>query len=204
MGLLSSRTSITCYNVEGSLPKPITESVRAALEKNVIANIDDKPAEKAVGWTSFEAPLAPAFTGDSGQYGASFVFSLRIDKKTIPPKVVRKYCEERAQRHMAKTGQTVLSKNERKEIKERVLQELVLRVPATPRVFDLVWHYEEGKLWFFSNLKGANEVLEDLFFKSFSLRLIRLFPYTIAQLETNLSDKEKDALFELSPTNFME
>ncbi len=204
MGLLSSRTSITSYTVEGTLPKPITETVRNALNKNVIAAIDDKPAEKAVGWTSFDTPFSPRFSGDAIMVGTDFIFSLRIDKKSIPPKVIRKYCEERARKRLEKTGQKILSKNEKKEIKERVSQELILRVPATPRTYDLVWNYEAGRLWFFSNLKGANEELETLFLKSFSLRLIRMFPYTIANRGANLTDRQKDDLFQQSPTNFME
>ncbi len=204
MGLLSARTSITCYRVEGSLVKPAVETVRKGLQKNVIANIDNQPAEKAAGWTCFETPFAPAFTGASFLFGTHFVFSLRLDKKTVPPRVIRKYCEERFEKHRAQTGQKILSRNEKKEIKEKVTRELVMRIPATPHTYDLVWNYEAGRLWFFSSLKGANEELETLFLKSFSLRLIRLFPYTIAQLESGLTDREKDALFQLSPTNFME
>ena len=59
-------------------------------------------------------------------------------------------------------------------------------------------------LWFFSNLKAANEELETLFIKSFDLSLIRVIPYTAAHLGSGLTDTEKDILLKLSPTNFAE
>ena len=49
----------------------------------------------------------------------------------------------------------------------------------------------------FSNLKSANEALETLFIKSFGLHLIRLFPYTTADLIAGLSDHERDLLEKL-------
>ena len=89
-----------------------------------------------------------------------------------------------------------------KMVREHVLNMLSLRIPATPNIYDLIWNYEASSLWFFTNLKGANEDLETLFFKSFNLRLIRLFPYTSADITAGLSNKEKDVLLKLSPSVF--
>ena len=77
------------------------------------------------------------------------------------------------------------------------------RIPATPNIYDIIWNYEEGVLWFFSNLKSANEELETLFTRSFKLSLIRMFPYT-AGLNAGLSGPDKDCLDQLKPTLFME
>jgi len=204
MGFLSSSVSVVCYQVQGKLARPINETVAQGLKQYTIRNIDNEPADKAVGWTSFEAPFAPDFSGPSFSFGTYFVFSLRVDKKSIPAKVVAKCCAQEAEKRLRQAQQKVPAKNEKKQIKEKVLHDLALRIPATPGVFDLVWQYEAGRLWFFSTQKGANEELETLFVKSFSLRLVRFFPYTLADLACDLSAPEKDALFKLSPTKFME
>jgi hypothetical protein len=78
-----------------------------------------------------------------------------------------------------------------------------VRIPATPNIYDLVWNYEDSVVWFFSNLKAANEELETLFAKSFNLSLIRLFPYTAAELSSDLSDSQRDKLQKISPTQFV-
>ncbi len=105
---------------------------------------------------------------------------------------------------MEATGRRHLSKNDKKMIKDHVINSLSLRIPATPNIYDILWNYEEASLWFFSNLKIANEKLESMFAESMKLKLIRLFPYTIAQLTAGLSDLELDVLAQLTPAKFTE
>ena len=131
------------------------------------------------------------------------IFSLRIDKKNIPSKMVQKHCALTAARRLKETGRAFLSRDEERAIKDHVLSKLNRRIPATPNIHDLVWNHESQELWFFSNLKAANEALETLFFHSFNLPLLRLFPYTAAELLTNLSPSQRDLLKNLEPTDFI-
>ncbi|MGD8448861.1 MAG: recombination-associated protein RdgC [Desulfobacterales bacterium] len=200
MGLLSSRISITRYKVAGRLDGSVHETVYRALKQHSIPEIEDDGSETMVGWTSFEYPYKPDFEGYSFVFGAHMVFALRIDKKSIPPKLVQKHYALKAAKHLAETGRQFLSGNEKKAIKEQVVNSLNRRIPAIPNVYDLVWHYKDASLWFFSNLKSANEALETLFIKSFGLPLIRLFPYTTADLKAGLSARERDLLLKLEPS----
>ena len=200
MGLLSSRISITRYKVSGELEDPVHEIVYHGLKQHVIPKIEDDGSEALVGWTSFENPYAPNFEGFSFVFGAHMIFALRIDKKSISPKLVHKHYALEVAKHHAETGRKFLSGNEKKTIKEHVVKTLGRRIPAIPNVYDLVWDYQKSSLWFFSNLKSSNEVLETLFIKSFGLALIRLFPYTTANLVSGLSDEEQDLLLKLAPS----
>jgi hypothetical protein len=202
MGFFSSSVSMTRYRVEGRLPQPLIEQVGSALKRNTIAEIDREDAEMAVGWTSFYNPYFPDFEGSDFIVGAHIVFSLRIDKKSIPAKVIKKHYTLELRKVLAETGREYLSQNEKRQLKEQVIHALSLRVPATPNIYDLVWNYEGEELWFFSNLKNANEELETLFTKSFKLQLIRLFPFTLADLTLGLSDRERDVLTNLAPSKF--
>ena len=99
MGLLSPTVSITQYRVEGQLPSPVNENVTTALKKNTINEIDNDASEQAIGWTSFDNPYQPDFEGSQFVIDTVWVFSLRIDKKSIPTKVLKKhYNMEIAQR----------------------------------------------------------------------------------------------------------
>lgn len=202
MNLLSASISITRYKVEGRLKTPVLETVAAGLKKNAISEIDGQSLEKAVGWTSFEKPYQPDFSGSTYTYGSYLVFGLRIDKKTIPSKMVKKHFMIESARRLAESGRQYLSRNEKQTIKDHVIDRLNLKIPATPNVYDIIWNYEDSVLWFFSNLKAANEELETLFLRSFDLTLIRVIPYTAALLASGLTDTEKDILLKLSPTNF--
>ena len=203
MSILSGSVSITRYKVFGKVSAPITENIAMGLSDNTIAEIDNQVSEKAVGWTSFEKPFQPNFEGSSFVYGSYFVFALRIDKKNIPSKVLKKQYAIEAAKWMAENGRDYLSKTEKKMLKEHVINGLSLRVPATPNVYDIIWNHEDSLIWLFSNLKAANEELETLFVKSFGLSLIRLFPYTAAELSSGLSDAQRDELQKLSPTHFI-
>jgi DNA recombination-dependent growth factor C len=204
MGLLSSTISITRYRVDGKIENPVTEAVARGLAKNTIVNIDDDPAEKSVGWTSFDQPFSPNFEGNSFLFGNLFAFSLRIDRKSIPSKLLKKHVTIETSKRLNKTKQRFLSKDEKKAIKDKVITELAMRVPSTPNLYDLIWNYEKSDVYLFSNLRSSNEELESLFKRSFNLSLIRVFPYTAADLLSNLSDPERDTLISLSPTHFLD
>ena len=204
MGILSSSVSITQYRVEGRIAEPIIETVAKALKKFTVEDIDNESSDKAIGWTCFNDPFSADFDDRPFLVGTHFVFSMRIDKKSIPAKIVQKHYALEMKKRLENSGREFLSKTEKKEIKDHVLNLLNLRIPATPNIYDLIWDYESEKLWFFSNQKGANEELETLFSRSFKLKLIRLFPYSMAVFTSPLTDTEKDALSKLTPTRFTE
>jgi hypothetical protein len=203
MSLLSSTVSITQYIVQGNFKSKIIDTLADGLSRNTIADIDQQVLEKAVGWTSFEKPFQPDFSGSSFVYGNYFVFSLRIDKKNITAKVLKKHYTIEAARRMSQSGRDYLSKTEKKVVKEHVRNALCLKIPATPHIYDVVWNYEASSLWFFTNLKAANEELETLFSKSFRLSIIRIFPWTAADMSSNLTDSQRDELKIISPTQFV-
>jgi len=202
MGILSSAVSITHYLVEGKFEGTVTEIVAKGLKKNAIPEIDEDAVEKAAGWTSFETPFQPKFEGSSFVFGNLFIFSLRIDRKSIPAKLLKKHLTLETSKRLAKTSRRFLAKDEKQALKDKVTADLAVRVPSTPSVYDLLWDYENSSVCFFSNLRSANEELETLFKRSFNLSLIRIFPYTAADLQAELTDQERDVLLGLSPTHF--
>ena len=198
MGLLSPTTSLSRYKVNGKLKEPVLDAIAAGLKNHIIADIDGNPSDRAVGWTSFQDPFRTNFDGSSFMIGTSIVFALRVDKKSIPNKMVQKHVAAESAKRLEALGRDFLSANEKKIIKDHVINQLSLKMPATPNVYDVVWQYESGDLWFFSSLKSANEELETLFIKSFGVSLVRCIPYTLAALDPRMTAGEQDALNKLS------
>jgi len=204
MGMLSSTASITRYRVQGQPENPVMDTIRNGLKENAIVEIDGDSAEKVIGWTSFEDPFKPEFNGDGFIIGPYFVFSLRIDKKSIPSKTIQKHYLLAMQKKLADSDRDHLAKAEKQAIKEAVINDLAVRIPAVPNVYHLLWHMEEEFLWFMTTQKSANEELETLFSASFNLTLMRIFPYTAAIFKAGLTEAQQEALSTLSPTRFAE
>lgn len=203
MGLLSPSVSVTRYKVKGRIQNPVIENIISGLKKNVIQDIDGEDANMVVGWTDFDDPFQPKFESSSLIIGPYLIFSMRMDKKSIPAKVVQKnYAIESAKR-LVQNSKAFLSRNEKKEIKEQIIRKLTLRIPATPNVYDAVWSHEQESVWLFTHLKTACEAFETLFLKTFNLSLIRLFPFTMADLVCGLEAVQRDALSRLTPTRFV-
>jgi DNA recombination-dependent growth factor C len=202
MGLMSSSVSLSRFRVEGNLSTPVLGTVENGLKANAISEISDETVEKAVGWTSFQRPYQASFQNRDFVIGPYVVFSLRIDKKSIPSKVFQKQFAEASRRRLTESGRPYLSRSEKKMLRDEVAHQLILRIPAVPNVYDLVWSIEGQTIWFFTTLKSANEELESLFARSFHLTLIRLFPFTMADLTAGLNEAERDILSRLTPTAF--
>lgn len=202
MGLLSATLSFNQYHIEGELTEPVVETVAEGLLQNAFTDIEDDVSPKSAGWTSFEHPYQPRFADQSFCFGAYFVFCLRIDKKSIPAKMLKKHYTLELNKRQDELGTPYLSTNDKKRIKDHVSNMLYMRMPSTPNLHDIVWNYASRTLTFFSSLKSANEELETLFHRSFGLQLIRLFPFTLADLRSGLSDSQRDRLIKLTPTPF--
>ncbi len=204
MGILASTSSLTRYRVNGSLGDNPIDVVEMGLKRHKIVDIDKEPQEMSVGWTSLTDPYHPDFEGSSFLVASYFIFSLRIDKKSVPANVLKKQVIMEEKKRLRESGREFLSKTEKKELKEDVKQILLTRMPPVPHVYDVVWDPEKNILWFYTTHKAANEELETLFLKSFNINLVKLFPYTLADLELGLSDHEKDMLYKLKPSRFTE
>ncbi len=203
MGLLSSSVSISRYRVEGDIEEPVLETVRNGLIRNVISHIEDEYAEMSVGWTPMESAFDPDFEKFTFSFGTYFVFSLRIDKKSVPSKIIKKYVSLEIIKKLKETHRDFLSKNEKKDIKDMVTEKLMRQMPSTPNMYDVMWDYENASVLFFSTQKSANEELETLFKKSFQLTLIRLFPFTMIEGSSFLKSEEKDLAANLASTKLL-
>jgi DNA recombination-dependent growth factor C len=204
MSLLSSSVSVTRYRVDGKLEAPVLETIRNGLTGNIFQENEEVQTEPVSGWTSFENPFVPDFEGSAFVIGSYLVFSLRLDKKSIPAKIVKKHLAVEMARQLENSQRQFLTRDEKQAIYDHVIQILARRIPATPHVYNLIWNLEASWLWFFTNLKAANEALETLFIKSFNLSLIRLFPYTAADLAAGLAEAERDLLLKITPAKFTE
>lgn len=202
MALISSTHSISRYHIDGEIEGSVLKEVRNGLTKHSIPKIESEYDEISAGWTPVESPYNPDFDEFSFQFGTYFLFSLRIDKKSVPAKVIQKYMAIEIEKKKEKTGRDFISKNEKSEIKEMVTDILMHKIPSIPNIYDVLWNYEEKNLYLYTTQKAANEFFETIFLKSFNLKPIRLFPYTIVETKSTFSTQQKDRVLSLVPVKY--
>ncbi|MDY0163464.1 recombination-associated protein RdgC [Desulfobotulus sp.] len=204
MALLSNANTLTRYRVEGKDDDISLESIREKLQHNRFPEIEDPAAVFTSGWTPFESHYLSDFSEKTIVFANFILFCLRIDKKSVPSKILKKQMILETQKRLKESGKEFLSKNEKKALKEDLEASLLLRIPASPNIYDLLWDMEKKEVYFFSSQKASNEEVETLFTKTFGLHLIRIFPYTAAMHSKTLTDMEKDRFTTLSPVRFSE
>lgn len=202
MGLISSTHSMSRYHIEGEFDGSTMEGVRDGLIENAIPEIESEYDDISAGWTPFESPYKPDFEKFSFVFGTYFLFSFRIDKKSVPAKLVQKHMALEIDKKKQESGRDFLSKNEKTEIKEMVLDILMHRIPSIPNIYDVLWSYEERTLILFSTQKAANELFETLFLKSFNHKPIKIFPYTMVEKLGKLTETQMDRFLTLSPLKY--
>ena len=202
MGLISSTHTLSRYHVEGTFEGGTMEAVREGLIKNAIPVIESQYDEISAGWVPVESPYSPDFEKFSFIFGTYFLFSLRVDKKSIPAKLIQKHVAIETEKKKQETGRDFISKNEKTEIKEMVVDVLMQKMPAIPSTYDVLWDYEGKELFLFTTQKAANELFETLFLKSFNHKAIRIFPYTVVEKLGSFSPDQKDRILTLSPVKY--
>ncbi len=202
MGLISSTHSISRYHIDGKIEGSIISEVRNGLIKHSIPKMESEYDEISAGWAPVESPYNPDFEKFSFQFGTYFLFSLRIDKKSIPAKLVQKYMAIEIEKKKEKSGRDFISKNEKSEIKDMVVDILMHKIPAIPNIYDVLWSYEENNCYLYTTQKAANEFFETIFLKSFNLKPIRLFPYTLVEKKSLFSNSQKDRVLSLAPVKY--
>jgi recombination associated protein RdgC len=176
MGAIKGTVTVRRYLVRG---KP---SDRAKLLKGARAHalLPIDPAgdvEKAHGWALAHDPDDVELTSDAvfTSSGSSMLLALRVDTLRPPAAVVKRMVAEKLKALGRKTG-----RRDKQEAKDWVVRSLRSRAFPVTRAVDVVWQLDEQRLFFFSHGKGANELLIDLFFKSFGLELVPAGPGAVA------------------------
>lgn len=190
MGLQKGPLTFSRYRLSADLPEPIGPFIEKQLKTFAFREISTGTEEKSLGWTSLENPLDTHFGSAPYAYGDYLAFTLRIDRKAIPPALLKIKCLE-AERKMSKGGRSKLGKEQREEIKDRLRLELLSQAHPSPSFFDVCWSPAKNRLFFGAlSAKPAHD-FEDLFKRCFQIPLRPLLPWDPEGLEASLSRKVK-------------
>jgi recombination associated protein RdgC len=177
MGLLKGSLTFSRYRVKGDVPAEFRPFFDRQIKKYAFQELTTSAEDQAFGWTSLENPLDTRFEGARYSAGDFFYFALRVDKKSIPPALLRLKCLEEERKSLKDSGKKRLFREQTKEIKERVYLHLLTRAYPVPSFYDVLWAPSGGWLLAGSHADKVFEIFEDLFKISFNLRLAPCLPW---------------------------
>jgi hypothetical protein len=189
MGLLKGTLTFSRYRPLEPLPKNFSDFINRQIKHYAFRELSPGAEEKTAGWTSLENILDTRFEYANYAVGDYLVFSFRLDRKIIPPSLLRVRVLEAEKKAIGARGKKGLSKTEREEIKERVRLDILSQTHAVPSFFDVCWSSSQNWVIFGSiSLKVAEE-FEKLFKQSFNLTLCPLVPWDPKVVDHALAEK---------------
>ncbi len=198
MGLFKGTLTFSRYRILESLPKNFNDFINRQIKLHAFRELSGGGEEKSSGWTSLEDALDTEFAYANYAAGEYLVFSFRLDRKTIPPSLMKIRVMEAEKKMLTSKGRKVLSKGEKEEIRERVRLDLLTRAQPVPSLFDVCWSPSQNWIWFGSLSPKVMEEFEGLFKKSFDLTLSPLVPWDPKYIDRPLAEKIaslKDGVF---------
>ncbi|MBM4330545.1 MAG: hypothetical protein FJ117_04835 [Deltaproteobacteria bacterium] len=177
MGLAKGTLTFSRYHTLGELPHSFHDFVNRQLKKYAFQELSLKTEEKSLGWTSLENPLDTNFEHANYSFADYLIFSLRIDRKIIPPSLMKVKLLQAEKKFSTGSRKRVLPKEQRDEIKERVRLELLSKTYPVPSFYEVCWSPSQKCLLFSSLLKKAAQEFEELFKRTFDLALSPCVPW---------------------------
>ena len=198
MGLLKGTLTFSRYRLQEPLPGNFNDLLHRQLKRFAFRELPLAGEEKSSGWTSLENILDTQFEYANYSVGDYLAFAFRLDRKSVPPALMKiRYLEAEKKTLAAKTKK-FLSKGEKEEIKERIHLELLSKTFPVPSFFDVCWSLSQNWVIFGSLSPKVTEEFEKLFKKSFNLTLSPLVPWDPQHLDRGLGEKMaslKDGVF---------
>ncbi|NLD82077.1 MAG: recombination-associated protein RdgC, partial [Smithella sp.] len=176
MGLIKGNFSFMQFSVEGQLPQAFNAFVSNRIKGNSYREARNATEEKRMGWVSLTDILDADFEGANYALGDYLIFSLRIDRKQISPKLMKVRLMEEQRKFLAEHEQTRIGKAMNEGIKDRVRLELMSKSDPVPSFYDVLWAVGQNKLYFSSLSDKVADDFVELFKKTFSLNLVRILP----------------------------
>jgi len=128
-------------------------------------------AGETIGWVNIHNLCVYQFDPEDTCYTQYLCFSLRVDNKRLPAKLLKARVELDAQAWMRERGADRIPSQVKRELKEQLELQLLPRQLPSVTAHDVCWDLKAHKVWFFSASRKANESFRQRFGQTFNLDL---------------------------------
>ncbi len=169
MGLLNGPLTFSRFMVVSKPPAGFSAFVHQQIRRHAFQDIAANAQEKIMGWTGIENVLDTEFRQSSYAWGDYLLFALRIDRRSVPPSLLKIRVLEAEKQYIKETRRKRVDKIAREQIRDSIHQDLLGHVLPTPSVYEICWSVSDGSLLLTNLSEKVMQDFQDLFKTSFDL-----------------------------------
>jgi DNA recombination-dependent growth factor C len=201
VGFLSASTSVVRF-VAAAPSRVEREAIAQAVTRHAFREAEVGDPRYTSGWITMHDPLLTTFTPTDLFFHQYLVVGFRFDTRLVPPKLLmlerRRLERERAEAR----GVQRIPAAERKEIKEEIASRLIAQALPSPRLLEVVWNLETGRVYFSGKVRAAREAFAECFRRTFGVTPVPLIPYLAAE-HVGLGDGAVQAVRAAEPSSLI-
>lgn len=202
MGAIKGSISYTRFYVQGDLPDDFQNVFIDAIQARAFEPLKhDSDEEQHHGWCVVDKPFDLVVDHGTLYANEYLNLGLRIDRWRLPGPLLKARIIEAEAAYKEKYKRDRLGKQQKEEIKLTVVRQLRKQTIPAMKVLDLSWNTTEKILRFWSKSTKVFELFQELFEKTFKLKLIPESPYTTA-MHLGLTKDQVESLSNIEPTTF--
>ncbi len=190
MSLKKGALTFSKFVVSDPLPGDFASRFDARIKAGAFRDFFPENDEKSAGWTGLQDALDTEFAAAGHTVGDYRVFSLRIDRKTVPGALLRLRVREAERNLLAERGVKKLHREEKEALRAAVYREILQQTLPVPSLFDVCWSLAQGKIYFSSLGEKILQEFQDRFRETFSLNPTLHVPWLEALAAVGKENRE--------------
>ena len=144
--------TLTRLFVRGKPPTDVRKPFLAAIRLRAFQPLDpDGEASESSGWCVLDRPFDLEFEPDKVFEDRFVLLGFRTDRFRVPPAMVRAQLADEEARLLSRLNRDRLSRNERLELKDKIVLRLRKKLAPATRSTDVVWDLDAGVVLFFGH-----------------------------------------------------
>ncbi len=200
MGALRGSLTFSRFFIVGAVPDDLPGFGLKRIRANACQPLDPEEdiAEKH-GWASVLDPFDTDLDHEKVFFNEYAVISMRVDRWVVPGPLLKAHLRDAEEKLLERKGLEKIGKKAKADLKAMVVRKLRKQLVPVTRSVDLVWNIPTGVVLFFSHAKKSHELAQELFEKTFKLKLLLESPGT-AIYRRGLTPAEELLFANLEPT----
>lgn len=182
MGILRGSLTYSRFFVAGDVPDDIAGASLKRIRANAFRDLVPEEDEASRhGWASVQDPMDVDLDHEKVFWNEYLSLGMRIDTWVVPKPLLQAHLRTAEAALLEKKGLERIGKKAKAELKLMVLRKLRRQLVPSTKSVDLIWNTRTHVALFFSQSQRVHLLVQELFEKTFNLRLVPESPGTAAE-----------------------